>query len=792
MKTNKSSRNRSLRALPLVLASSLLAAAATLAPLAVQADPGPVPPGGALTTGYGYDAEGNLTTVNLPKGTGQTAARQETHTYDGLGRRTRTTLARPAPGASSPTLGYGYDGLDQVQSVTTPLTSTTNLTTTYTTTGLGNTTTQVSPDTRTTNATYYDDGLLKTRTDARNQLFSYEYDDLGRLTKISYSAGTASQFEYDGGPTPPNQNSVGQLSKLTDEAGTTSWTHDGLGRVLSKTQVVATTPSRSFTLSQTWGDSGSGLGKLKSQTYPSLAQVNYSYDAAGRLQRITFNPVKANGSGTNLNQTLAVVRDIGYTALGAVSGWTWNNGDVPHSRGYDGEGRLQSYPLGNPAGSGKAEGLIRTITYDDAGRIAGFTHANINGPVAAYDQSYIHDGLDRIEQQAQQASSFGYGYDLNGNRKTQTVAGTTYSNTMEAGSNRIKTERQPQGNTTFTYDQSGNLSGDGSSTYTHGARGRLSSITTGADTVSYLYNGLEQRLAKSGPTSKVPGGRRYFVYDEQGHLIGEYDQDGNPVYEVIWFNDTPVAVLTQTRTGSGETLSIATKVFYVYADHLDTPRVIVRAADHFVQWRWDQAEAYGNSPPNENPTNLATPLTFNLRFPGQIYDQESGLVYNHHRYYDASTGRYVESDPIGLEGGLNTYRYANANPFLYIDADGLATLPKNFGKDKPLPLDPQKHLPEKVEKDTERRQGHGEDFEDFMQCRFNPFRNCEAQDHLKKATRCILTFCTTCDGKTFYTGITAKETSAFDPATTKCKCVEYGLDPNYVGGAPPGLTPAGR
>ena len=98
--------------------------------------------------------------------------------------------------------------------------------------------------------------------------------------------------------------------------------------------------------------------------------------------------------------------------------------------------------------------------------------------------------------------------------------------------------------------------------------------------------------------------------------------------------------------------------------------MVVRSTDHAIQWRWDQAEAYGNTPPNDNPNGLGV-FTLHLRFPGQLFDAETGLVYNHHRYYDASTGRYVESDPIGLAGGINTYAYVDGNPTDDADPLGL-------------------------------------------------------------------------------------------------------------------------
>ncbi|MDM1022278.1 RHS repeat-associated core domain-containing protein [Acinetobacter sp. VNK23] len=80
-----------------------------------------------------------------------------------------------------------------------------------------------------------------------------------------------------------------------------------------------------------------------------------------------------------------------------------------------------------------------------------------------------------------------------------------------------------------------------------------------------------------------------------------------------------------------------------------------------MRWEGDQ---FGDVLPTGN-------LTFPIRHAGQYYDSETGIFYNYFRDYDPITGRYVESDPIGLDGGLNTYGYVGGNPLHLIDPLGL-------------------------------------------------------------------------------------------------------------------------
>ena len=102
-----------------------------------------------------------------------------------------------------------------------------------------------------------------------------------------------------------------------------------------------------------------------------------------------------------------------------------------------------------------------------------------------------------------------------------------------------------------------------------------------------------------------------------------------------------------------------------------TPRVITRASDNKMVWRWDQADPFGMAAANENPQALGV-FNSNQRFPGQLYDKETNLHYNWHRDYDPQLGRYVQSDPIGLQGGINTFAYVGGDPNSFKDPEGLA------------------------------------------------------------------------------------------------------------------------
>src|SRR6185369_13629656 len=113
----------------------------------------------------------------------------------------------------------------------------------------------------------------------------------------------------------------------------------------------------------------------------------------------------------------------------------------------------------------------------------------------------------------------------------------------------------------------------------------------------------------------------------------------------------------------------AAKAYFIHTDQLNTPRAITNDSGNLV-WQWD-SDPFGKDAPNEQPAGQ-TAFTFNQRFPGQQFDRETNLHYNYQRDYDPQLGRYVQSDPIGLNGGINTYGYASGNPMSRTDPLGLA------------------------------------------------------------------------------------------------------------------------
>jgi RHS repeat-associated protein len=111
---------------------------------------------------------------------------------------------------------------------------------------------------------------------------------------------------------------------------------------------------------------------------------------------------------------------------------------------------------------------------------------------------------------------------------------------------------------------------------------------------------------------------------------------------------------------------------FIHPDHLGTPHAVTDKNGQVV-WSADY-EPFGEAAVDEDPDSNLQPYNLNVRFPGQYFDAESGLNYNYFRDYNPEIGRYLETDPIGLTGGVNTYSYSEQNPIMLSDPNGLTII----------------------------------------------------------------------------------------------------------------------
>ena len=363
-----------------------------------------------------------------------------------------------------------------------------------------------------------------------------------------------------------------------------------------------------------------------------------------------------------------------YHPFGAPAQWAYGNGRVM-TRDVD----LNYLP--SRIRSGSASAFDYAYGFNAVGNLTQLKDGSTNAVL----RNYGYDGLGRLTSDTVGATSGyprEYRYDKTGNRTAATRLVATSggggpgggSNTYQpqwfdyayaAGSHRLVSDgAEPREN-----DAAGNLVKIGSDSAPGGARkvfsynedNRLSAVSRlGATLATYAYNAAGQRVRRI-----ASGIETISLYDESGQWLGDYNSYGAAEQQVIWLGNLPVGVIV----GNGA----AAKLYYVEADALGTPRSVVDPVRNVAVWRWGlEGEAFGSDYPNEDADGDGAVFNFDMRFPGQRFDAASGLNYNYFRDYDAAIGRYVESDPIGLEGGLSTFGYVDGSPLIYSDVFGLA------------------------------------------------------------------------------------------------------------------------
>ena len=560
------------------------------------------------------------------------------------------------------------------------------------------TATHVSTYTYDTGSTGAQTGYLVSMQDPSGTT-TYQRDSFGRvLAKTQQindnpaAPGTyTTRYTYSTGP------NRGELASITYPSGLKAiYNRSASGQITAiSTQVPGVNkPVVPFASNITY----TALGQPKAWNWANGASALRTFDADGRMTSNEFATYSFDAASriTGITQQLWASRTVTQVIRTATSVVT----------------QLYQTPLS------------WTAAYDNRNRLTGFNRA---GSASGFSYDANSNRLTAVDQTISDTNASG-GFEL-----ADTTLTTNQTLALQSGSNRLlgfaQTLTRVQGtrtlattNSTVNYalDANGNLTSDGLRSFEYDASNRLSKVRILKDgeaaSIKYLTNAAGQQVFKSEPkpdqylpsaTELGTGfiawlktnfgwlyaqaqtdaslGSAYVYADGQlpsWAVLGEYDNgsaSGTGRTEYIWL---------PTEDGGAVPVGMFrnSKFFAIHTDHLGTPRLMTDSTNKPV-WQWPYS-AFGNNKPTGilKPTTSATGAFTNqpvllatqnpaavldLRFPGQMADEETGLFYNYFRTYRPADGRYTQGDPIGLDGGPNRFGYASQNALNNADSYGL-------------------------------------------------------------------------------------------------------------------------
>jgi RHS repeat-associated protein len=607
-------------------------------------------------TQYFYDVRGNFSYIILPVGNRidftynlanklteikDSLDNKIQYQYDVEGNRIKEEIKDPQ-GTLKKYLDFTYDAYNNLKQIINPDTTFTE----YTYDGRKNRTASKDPRNNTTTYTYDPLSRLKVMTQPLSTITSYGYDTQDNQATITDPKGNTTNYfnddfgrknqsgSPDTGTTDYQYDEAGNLLQRFDAKETVvNYTYDALNRLTAIQFPADSTQNVTFTYDST--SVTYGIGRLTGRTDPSGTYVFY-YDGNG-----------------NLTKEEKTINSVLYTTQ-----YTYDNNNILTSITYP-SGRVVTYTpdqIGRISQvsttlNGNPKTLASSITYLPYGGITGLTYGNGLTLTQGYDNQYRISSIVTGS-----ILNLTYGYDANGNI-TSILDGVNPSGgevleipgaySYQSGTNKL-THIEGTPSIDFGYDANANITSETGWTYVYDLSNQLIRVLDNTNQVAeYTYNGAGQRIKKVTQTET-----RIFHYDLRGHLIAETNQSGQTIGEYIYLGDQ---LLSMIKPGES--------VYYFHNDHLGTPQVLTDDSQT-IAWKAVYT-LFGEAVPSiqtvENP----------FRYPGQYYDQETGLHYNYFRYYNPQTGRYITPDPIGLEGGINLFLYVAGNPVNFIDPQGL-------------------------------------------------------------------------------------------------------------------------
>ncbi|EGD5158815.1 DUF4329 domain-containing protein, partial [Escherichia coli] len=485
-------------------------------------------------------------------------------------------------------------------------------------------------------------GRLRAQTDAAGRTTEYSPDVVtGLITRITTPDGRASAFYY---------NHHNQLTSATGPDGLElRREYDESGRLIQETAPdgditryrydnphsdlpCATEDATGSRKTMTW----SRYGQLLSFTDCSGYQTRYDHDRFGQMTAVHREEGLSQYRAYDSRGQLTAVKDT----QGHETRYEYNiAGDLTAVIAPDGSRNGTQYDAWGKAVRTTQGGLTRSMEYDAAGRVIRLTSEN------GSHTTFRYDVLDRLIQET--------GFDGRTQRYHHDLTGKL-----------IRSEDEGLV-THWHYDEADRLThrtvnGETAEQWQYDERGWLTDI-------SHISEGHRVTV--------------HYGYDEKGRLTGERQTVHHPQTEaLLWQHETRHAynaqglanrcipdslTVEQMQNQMDPVYTPARKIHLYHCDHRGLPLALI-STEGATAWCAEYDE-WGNLLNEENPHQLQQLI----RLPGQQYDEESGLYYNRHRYYDPLQGRYITQDPIGLKGGWNLYGY-QLNPISDIDPLGLS------------------------------------------------------------------------------------------------------------------------